>query len=34
MTGVQGKEPAAFLFKDVCTLTMPVLPPLVVTRMD
>lgn len=34
MTGLVGKEPSAFWSEDVWTLTMPVLPPLVVTRMD
>lgn len=34
MTELVGKEPSAFWSEDVWTLTMPVLPPLVVTRMD
>lgn len=34
MTGLVGKEPSAFWSEDDWTLTMPVLPPLVVTRMD
>lgn len=34
MTGLVGKEPSAFWSEDVWTLTMPVLPPLVVTRID
>lgn len=34
MTGVEDEEPSTFLSEDVWTLTMPVLPPLVVTKMD
>lgn len=34
MTGLVGKDPSAFWSEDVWTLTMPVLPPLVVTRID
>lgn len=34
ITGLLGKHPRAFWSEDVWTLTMPVLPPLVVTRMD
>lgn len=34
MTGLVGKEPRAFCSEDVWTFTIPVLPPLVVTRID
>lgn len=34
MTELVGKEPRAFWSEDVWTLTMPVLPPLVVTNID
>lgn len=34
MTGLVEKVPNVFWSEDVWTLTMPVLPPLVVTRMD
>ncbi len=34
ITELVGIEPSAFWSEDVWTLTMPVLPPLVVTRID
>lgn len=34
MTGLEGNDPSTLWSDDAWTLTMPVLPPLVVTRMD